>query len=205
MCRVSSPRWLVFLCCVVSVCLSACAATAPVSPELATCMTHHDRFTRYDNGTVLDTCTHLMWMTQDYRNIEGKAPNSWPVAMAWAVTINQQCYGGYSDWRVPTLEEYKTVYMPEERKRSHNDKAVGYPGGFADGCGVWCWTREVSVYGVDGSLGAHAHEAYTFNFSNGRTLSRWANAHRFDRANEFTGSVRLVRGPLSTSMLPAAK
>jgi hypothetical protein len=110
MCRVAPPRWLVFLCCVVSVYLSACAATAPVSPELATCMTRHDRFTRSDNDTVLDTCTRLMWMTQDYRNLEGKAPTQWDIALAWRAKMNQQRYGGYSDWHTATLAEYRTIY-----------------------------------------------------------------------------------------------
>src|SRR5713101_520933 len=61
-------------------------------------------FFKYANGTALDTRTNLMWMTQDFRNLEGRAPASWDEAMTWAEKMNQQRYGGYSDWRVPTPE-----------------------------------------------------------------------------------------------------
>src|SRR5262245_34382130 len=59
-------------------------------------------FFKYANGTALDTRTNLMWMTQDFRNLESRAPASWEEAMAWVEKMNQQRYGGYSDWRVPT-------------------------------------------------------------------------------------------------------
>src|ERR1043166_158224 len=58
-------------------------------------------FLKYANGTALDTRTNLMWMTQDFRNLEGRAPASWDEAMAWAEKMNQQRYGGYSEWRGP--------------------------------------------------------------------------------------------------------
>ena len=39
-------------------------------------------FLKYANGTALDTRTNLMWMTQDFRNLEGRAPKvgmkRWP-------------------------------------------------------------------------------------------------------------------------------
>ncbi len=69
-----------------------------------------DRFIKYDNGTALDTQTQLMWMTKDFRNLEGRAPDEWDEAMAWADKMNQQRYGGHSDWRVPTDSEYKMIY-----------------------------------------------------------------------------------------------
>ena len=88
-------------------------------------------FIKYDNGTVLDTKTHLMWMTKDFRNIEGKAPDSWDEAMAWVEKMNRQRYGGYSDWRVPTPEEYQAIY-----------RANGYPEAFETKGGMWFWSRE---------------------------------------------------------------
>ena len=39
-------------------------------------------FFKYANGTALDTRTNLMWMTQDFRNLEGRAPANWEEAMA---------------------------------------------------------------------------------------------------------------------------
>ena len=99
-------------------------------------------FLKYANDTALDTRTNLMWMTQDFRNLEGRVPASWDEAMAWAEKMNRQRYGGYSDWRVPTDAEYKTLYNPRGSKRSYARKPVGYPEAFEDGGGEWYWTRE---------------------------------------------------------------
>lgn len=41
-------------------------------------------FLKYANGTALDTRTNLMWVTQDFRNLEGRAPKSRDEALAWA-------------------------------------------------------------------------------------------------------------------------
>ena len=90
-------------------------------------------FLKYANGTALDTRTNLMWMTQDFRNLEGRAPKDWDEAMAWALKMNVQRYGGYSDWRVPTDAEYKTLYDPRRSKKSYAQKPVGYPEAFEDG------------------------------------------------------------------------
>ena len=90
-------------------------------------------FFKYANGTALDTRTNLMWMTQDFRNLEGRAPASWEEAIAWAEKMNQQRYGGYSDWQIPTDAEYKTLYDPQRSKRSYARQPVGYPEAFEDG------------------------------------------------------------------------
>ena len=62
-----------------------------------------------DAQTVLDTKSGLMWMRKDYRNIEGRFAFNWDDATAWPSKINAQSYGGYSDWRVPTITQYRTI------------------------------------------------------------------------------------------------
>ena len=90
-------------------------------------------FLKYANGTALDTRTNLMWMTQDFRNLEGRPPENWEEAMAWARKMNQQRYGGYSDWRVPTDVEYKALYDSRRSKKSYAQRPVDYPEAFEDG------------------------------------------------------------------------
>jgi putative tryptophan/tyrosine transport system substrate-binding protein len=142
-------------------------------------------FFKYANGTALDTRTNLMWMTQDFRNLEGRAPASWEEAMAWAEKMNQQRYGGYSDWRVPTEEEYKTLYDPRRSKMSYAKQPVGYPEAFEDGGGEWFWTSEKYAY-LRGGYG----EANSFDFRRGNVLRRFTNATQGEL------SIRLVRtGP----------
>jgi len=108
---VCTISWLLLVALVGTAGLTSAAADAPAAKI--------GDFLKYANGTTLDIRTNLMWMTQDFRNLEGRAPASWDEAMAWAEKMNQQRYGGYSDWRVPTEAEYKTLYDPRRSKMSY--------------------------------------------------------------------------------------
>jgi hypothetical protein len=169
-----------------------------MTEESASHVASSTRFITYDNGTVLDSRTQLMWMSQDYQNLQGRAPFGWPEALEWPATINQQQYGGYRDWRVPTVQEYKTFYTPAKPRLSYRGKAVGYPAVFAGGGGEWCWTVDVAKIAQPPMM---VRDAYTFNFRSGWHSPRYIYVHRWRgrRPAETTGSVRLVRGPLSAS------
>ena len=153
------------------------------------------RFIKYDNGTALDTKTNLMWMTKDFRSIEGRAPDSGDEALAWAEKMNRQRYGGYSDWRVPKIDEYRTIYVPEATKRSYTGKSVGYADAFEDGSGVWFWSGEPGTLGNFSSRGNpqqdRLHRSVDgFNFRTGKVTPRDMPDNQDD------ASVRLVRqGP----------
>jgi uncharacterized caspase-like protein len=60
------------------------------------------RFIAYDNGTVLDTSTNLMWATKD----NGSDIN-WVNAVRYCETYRG---GGYTDWRMPTKDELVGLY-----------------------------------------------------------------------------------------------
>ena len=60
------------------------------------------RFIAYDNGTVLDTKTNLMWAAKD---------NGSNIDPADAMSYCQNYRGGgYTDWRMPTGQELTTLY-----------------------------------------------------------------------------------------------
>lgn len=60
------------------------------------------RFIAYDDGTVLDTRTNLMWAAKDNgRNI------NWTDAKSYCETYRG---GGYTDWRMPTQDELVGLY-----------------------------------------------------------------------------------------------
>lgn len=62
-------------------------------------------FIAYDNGTVLDRRTNLMWAARDNgRNV------NWSEARRYCETYRG---GGYSDWRMPTQEELGGLYDSE--------------------------------------------------------------------------------------------
>jgi hypothetical protein len=60
------------------------------------------RFIAYDDGTVLDTRTNLMWAAKD----NGKDIN-WQKAKTYCESYK---VGGYTDWRMPTQNELAGLY-----------------------------------------------------------------------------------------------
>ena len=60
------------------------------------------RFISYDDGTVLDTKTNLMWAAKD----NGSDIN-WQDASRYGADYRG---GGYKNWRMPTLEELTGLY-----------------------------------------------------------------------------------------------
>jgi len=58
------------------------------------------------NLTVLDTDTNLVWAAND--NTAGRKM-SWYDASKYLKQLNEQKYAGYSDWRLPTKEEFEKL------------------------------------------------------------------------------------------------
>lgn len=73
-----------------------------VKPSLAADNVTDGRFIAYDDGTVLDTQTNLLWAAKD----NGKNIN-WTDAKFYCENFNG---GGYKDWRMPTKDELKGLY-----------------------------------------------------------------------------------------------
>jgi hypothetical protein len=68
------------------------------------------RFIAYDNGTVLDTQTNLMWAAKD----NGGNIN-WADAKSYCTNYRG---GGYKDWRMPTKDELSGLYGAAKAYRS---------------------------------------------------------------------------------------
>lgn len=60
------------------------------------------RFIAYDNGTVLDKSTNLMWAAKDNGN-----NINWSNAKRYCENYRR---GGYTDWRMPTQDELEGLY-----------------------------------------------------------------------------------------------
>jgi CheY-like chemotaxis protein len=96
----------------------------------------------YDNDTALDSVNRLMWMTQDFRIVERRYPASWEEARDWVQLMNAKRFGGYRDWRVPTILEYKMTFDPDRTRLAfdkNKDYPVGYPKAFQNGGGYGFW------------------------------------------------------------------
>ena len=65
------------------------------------------RFIAYANGTVLDTKTNLVWAATD----AGISHEYFSYAKTYCEQYNR---GGFTDWRMPTLDELESLY--DEKK-----------------------------------------------------------------------------------------
>jgi hypothetical protein len=123
------------------------------------------QFTAFDDGTVLDTKTYLMWAARD----NGSAL-SWTGAKTYAGNFKG---GGYTDWRLPTLAELTALYDKAKNRKTRCQAAVDDLGQAADEVHitdlirVTCtreWTSEARA-GKPGSVAV-------FDFHSGSDLSR---------------------------------
>ncbi|MGO9337783.1 MAG: ankyrin repeat domain-containing protein [Terracidiphilus sp.] len=82
------------------------------------------QFIAYDDGTVLDTKTNLMWTARD-----NGAALSWPGAKSYAGSYH---VGGYTDWRLPVLSELAGLYDKAKTFKTRCASAVDELGQAAD-------------------------------------------------------------------------
>ncbi len=92
----------------------------------------HDYEEKVINGdhVVIDRATGLMWHqsgTKDYINRR--------YAKEWVRNLNQQKYAGYSDWRLPTVEEAASLLTSGKVNGRYIDPVF-------DGKQEWIWTGD---------------------------------------------------------------
>ncbi len=80
----------------------AIALLIPNQSQAANEIKRDGRFIAYDDGTVLDTKTNLMWAAKD----NGGRIN-WPNAKKYCESYRG---GGYTDWRMPTQDELAGLF-----------------------------------------------------------------------------------------------
>lgn len=100
---------------------------------------------KYTNGTAKDTRTGLIWMARDFRILEMRQPNTWEEANSWVEKINTERYAGFSDWRLPTIEEFEAIYDENAKQLAYDRNqnfSIGNPEAFESGGGYGFWSNE---------------------------------------------------------------
>jgi hypothetical protein len=105
-------------------------------------------FIAYDDGTVLDTKTNLMWWSQSTEEVKDLAGAQYK--------SNSFRGAGYSDWRVPSLDELKTIY---NKNSNFKYKTVGF---------ISLATPHLISKDLDGASKKHSTSLKVLNFKNGR-------------------------------------
>ncbi len=110
-----------------------------------------NRFIDNKNGTITDLSTNLMWQKGG-----SKEPMTWYDASEYVKKINEQKFGGYSDWRLPTVEELASLLESSwknydlfidpvfERKQRH------------------CWSAD--TYGIKRAWKVNYHMGFIIDF-----------------------------------------
>ena len=68
---------------------------------------------RGDGKTVFDNNTGLTWMRGPNTNLTSPVRSdkmTFAAAQTWVATLNAAYYGGYSDWRLPTIKELYSLF-----------------------------------------------------------------------------------------------
>jgi len=106
------------------------------------------RFIAYDNGTVLDTRTNLMWAAKDNGN-----DINWSKA---ALYCDSYKGGGYTDWRMPTLDELAGLYDRAKIQKTDCGYDINLTKLIRLTC-AWAWSSDARdshvaiFYFIDGS------------------------------------------------------
>ena len=119
------------------------ASQTPTGPSLT-----EERFLDHRDGTLSDQRTGLMWTARD-----NGEDISWLEAVRY---VEELRFGGYSDWRLPSMQELAELLRETPNTRIPSRGCSGdyrIPSAFHLSCGV-LWSSE-----------RQSHGAYAFNFA----------------------------------------
>jgi hypothetical protein len=116
---------------------------SPPSTSTARQTGRDGRFIAYDDGTVLDTKTNLMWAAKD----NGSDIN-WANAKSYCRNYRG---GGYTDWRMPTQDELAGLYDSAKIYRSPCGFDVHLTELIRLSC-TWAWASETRGSGAAGFI-----------------------------------------------------
>jgi hypothetical protein len=106
------------------------------------------RFIAYNDGTVLDTKTNLMWAGKD-----NGSDISWSQAETYCVNYRG---GGYSDWRMPSADELAGLYDKAKTRKTECGYDIHLSPVINLTC-AWAWASDTRdsqaaiLYFVDGA------------------------------------------------------
>lgn len=78
-------------------------------------------------AAAIDKKTQLMWAINPSKTANFPNPNkgmNWEDAVAWAKYVNTQGWCGFNDWRLPTIDELKTLFIKHRQPTLHLNEAI---------------------------------------------------------------------------------
>jgi len=99
------------------------------------------RFEDFGDGTIRDRETGLIWTSKDYWQMENKWLN-WYTANEYVQRMNNKKFAGYTNWRLPTVEEAASLYNRRKRNIDKDGDKIFIDPIFSKGAGWSTWTSE---------------------------------------------------------------
>ena len=133
------------------------------------------RFIEGDSETIIDGAKRLVWLKKDTWQMAGKWMAQRQV-IEFAGNLNRQRFAGFSDWRLPTTVEARSLFDKKQKNSDNMGQTIYLSDLFEPGCGFLCWTSDVR----------HNVQGVRLNFRKGVTI--YDDIFRVSR-----GASRLVR------------
>ncbi len=124
-----------------------------------------ERFINNGDGTVTDTLLDVMWAVAD-----NQGDISWRQSGKWVkYTFPYTIENSYDNWRLPTLDELKTLYDGDNEYESQCGQDVKTVPAIELSCG-WVWASEMKFI-----------SAKVFNFNRGYSNTDRIGKYKFYR------------------------
>ena len=101
-----------------------------------------NQFIDNQNGTITDSLSGLIWSKQDSWQKDEKWV-TWDEAMEFARYLGDLKLGGLKDWRLPTIEEAKTLYDSDQINQDKYGEAICLNTVFPSGSLGNVWINEI--------------------------------------------------------------
>ncbi|HNP02360.1 MAG TPA: DUF1566 domain-containing protein, partial [Agitococcus sp.] len=111
-------------------------------------------------AAVIDEKTQLMWAINSSKTASFPNPNkriNWKDAMTWANYVNTQGWCGFNNWRLPTIDELKTLLTQRKQPNLYIREDI-----FSDIPKKYYWAWSSSPFAA-----LNSHNAWIVNFYGG--------------------------------------
>ena len=135
------------------------------------------RFLKRDDGTIYDSVTSVTWMANDsFLDLERDV--SFSEAEDYVKETNKKKAGGYSDWRIPSIQEASSIFNKEKLNKDSKGGDIFLDSVFPPGAANCTWTS--STRGKEAQIMFYANGCPYWYEKNDKTISHAVRLIRRD-------------------------
>ena len=135
------------------------------------------RFLKRDDGTIYDSVTSVTWMANDSFLDLGRDV-SYSEAEDYVKETNKKKAGGYSDWRIPSIQEASSIFNKEKLNKDSKGGDIFLDSVFPPGAANCTWTS--STRGKEAQIMFYANGCPYWYEKNDKTISHAVRLIRRD-------------------------